>query len=122
MLEVQRELSAFGAEPEAVFAAEHIDVWLPLARRDRRTANPSKARRIGATGRARHHAALILRCNHDLRRAGRIGQHHDLGILPEKRQIGLELARARRGGVGAGGFPPQPTARKHSVAATSDGV
>ena len=122
MLEVQRELSAFGAEPETVFAAEHIDVRLPLARRDRRTANPSEARRVGAAGRARHHAALILRRNHDLRRAGGIGQHHNIGVLPEKRQIGLELARA--GGVRGCrlALPPQPIARRHSVQAASDGV
>ena len=120
-LEVQGELSAFGAEPETIFAAEDIDVRLPLARGDRCTADPSEARRIGATGRARHHAALILRRNHDLRRAGRIGQHHNLSVLPEKRQVGLKLAR--RGGSAAGaGVAATNRQERTAPHAASDGV
>ena len=87
------ELSAFGAEPEAIFAPEHIDVRLPLARPNRSTANPSKARRIGATGRARHHTALILRCNHDLRRSRRVAEDENFGVLLEKRE---DPSRSRR--------------------------
>src|SRR5687767_6380101 len=89
LFEVQTELSALGTEPEPVFAAKHIDVRLSLPCRDRCTAYPPKAWRVCTTGRARHHAPLILRCNHDLRRTGGVGERHDLRVLPEKCEIGF---------------------------------
>jgi hypothetical protein len=89
-LEEQRELTAFRSEPESIFAAEHVHVGLSRAGGDRGPSDPTEARRMIATGRARHHTSLVLGCYGDAPGSTLIGQQHDLGVLPQKRDVRLK--------------------------------
>ena len=58
LLEENGKLAAFGAEPEAVLAAEAVHVKVVLARGDQLPVDPAEARPLGSARRARHDPAL----------------------------------------------------------------
>jgi len=62
--EVERELTAFGTQPEPILAAEDVHVRLAFATRNRLTPDPAERRR--PVRGARHHTPLILRRDDDL--------------------------------------------------------
>src|SRR5205814_5697700 len=90
LLEIERELSSLWSEPEAVLAAEHVHMWLSLARGNGRAPDPAEARGVSAAGRARHHASLIIGRDHDLRRVRRLRENDHLRVLLEERKVRIE--------------------------------
>jgi hypothetical protein len=87
--EVERELAALGAEPEAILAAEDIHVRLPGVRGDRLASDPPEAGRGVAADRARQHAALVLGGQHHLT-AGGVAEHEHRRVPAQEFEVGRE--------------------------------
>jgi hypothetical protein len=88
--EEQGVLTAFRSEPETIFAAKHVHVWLSFARGNRLPPDPTKAGRVATARRARHDAPLVGRRHRDPRLTGWVVQQDELRVLPEKRHVGRE--------------------------------
>ena len=90
LLEEDRELTALGAEPEAVLAAERVHVGVVDARGDGLPADPAEAQAVRAFGRTGHDPALEVRVDRDLGLAGGPLEHDDLGVGLKEGQVVLE--------------------------------
>lgn len=83
-------LAAFGAEPEAVFTAEHIDMGFRLSGGDEVAVDPAVAAAFGAGGGAGHDAALVVSDEGDLGLFGRVAEDDYVGVFFEEVDIFLE--------------------------------
>ena len=75
------ELAALRPEPEAILAAEDVDVRLEFAGGDELAIDPAEALAARRAGRARHHAPLPGRNDDDLGRPARIAEEDNGSVL-----------------------------------------